>query len=208
MHKSGIIIIGGGGHAGVVIDSLHALGKEIIGICDPNLPVGKHLQYPVEVLGGDDILDGVDPANIALINGIGSVKPSTIRSEVETNLKAKGFLFETVIHPSSIIADSAIIKESVQIMAGVVVQSYVEISSGTIINTRTSVDHHCKIGPFNHLAPGVTFSGNVCTSNNVHVGTGASVIENIQIGAGAFIRAGEIVIKDVPTAARFHTKKP
>jgi acetyltransferase-like isoleucine patch superfamily enzyme len=38
--------------------------------------------------------------------------------------------------------------------------------------------------------------------DDVHVGMGAVVIENVRVGAGAFISAGAVVVGDVPEGAR------
>ena len=64
-----IIIVGAGGHAHVVIDSLRLQGHAIKGAVDPALRVGERFMG-IPVLGGDEAVWGAEPTQILLANGI------------------------------------------------------------------------------------------------------------------------------------------
>jgi len=192
-----VIVIGGGGHARVVIDALRATGRNILGVCDPHLTPGSDLNYGVKVLGGDEVFASYDGAEVELANGIGSTGRPALRRDIFDRFVESGFDFTSVVHPSAIVAGDVILKPGVQIMAGVVVQTGAVIEHNTIINTAAGVDHDCHIGAHNHIAPGVTLSGSVKTGDMVHIGTGACVIQNISIGSDCFIAAGCIVVADL-----------
>lgn len=192
-----VIVVGGGGHAAVLIDSLKLLGKEIIGIVDPALPVGSLGPGGVNVLGDDDQILDYSPEKIELVNGIGSLPRGKIRGKKFRSLESKGYIFSSVIHPSAIVSKTAIVSSGVQIMAGVVIQTGTTIGKNTIINTKVAIDHDCVIGKHCHVAPGVTVSGNVIVKDRVHIGTGASVIESVTIGQDVVIGAGAVVTKDI-----------
>lgn len=200
--KAGVIIIGAGGHAKVLLDALQLMSCKVIGFVDPAFAKGTQGPGGVPVLGGDEALKDFAVSHVQLVNGIGSVGPTAARSAVYQRGKQAGFSFARVVHPSAVVSPSAIVGEGVQIMAGCVVQSGAEIGANSILNTRASVDHDCRIGETVHIAPGVTLSGNVRVGDRTHIGTGAVVIQGISIGADSLVAAGAVVYRDIPDAGR------
>lgn len=191
-----VIIIGAGGHAKVLIDTLKLSGVEIIGILDA-LPETKGLSvFGVEVLGNDERLSAFDTGSIELVNAVGSVSQPVVRKQVFDMSKIRGFRFATVIHPSAVISPHTELAEGVQIMAGAVVQPGCRVGCNVIINTRASVDHDCVIEDHVHIAPGVTLSGGVVVGECTHIGTGATVIQGVTIGKECHIAAGAVVIRN------------
>lgn len=49
--------------------------------------------------------------------------------------------------------------------------------------------------------PSVNISGEVVIEDNVYVGTGAKIINQLEIGRGTIIGAGAVIIRDVPDYA-------
>jgi UDP-perosamine 4-acetyltransferase len=200
-----IVVLGGGGHARVVIDSLLACGATIEGLVDPALVAGTDGVLGVRVLGGDEALGGRDPASVLLANGIGSVQSTERRRARFEHFRALGFQFAHVIHPAATLARDVERAEGVQVMAGAVVQSGASLGRNTLVNTRASLDHECRIGDHVHVAPGATLSGGVAVGEGSHVGTGAVVIQGVRIGRHCVIGAGAVVLKDVPDGATLVT---
>lgn len=193
-----VIIVGGGGHAKVLLDTLKSKNIEIIGITDPD---GKKHNFMIEgirVIGTDDELDNYSVNDVLLVNGLGSIKDTIKRRTVYESLKNKGFSFSDVIHQSAVIASSVRIEEGVQVMAGAVIQPGCVINENTIVNSSASIDHDCLIGKNVHIAPGVTLSGEVEVEDNVHVGAGVTIIQGVKIGQNSLIGAGSVVLKDIP----------
>ncbi|WP_367606886.1 acetyltransferase [Legionella sp. W05-934-2] len=194
-----IVVIGGGGHAKVLLEAIHLLNMPILGVLD-NSETLKEV-HGVPILGSDKLLDNFKPSEVALVNGLGSLKPYSKRTDIFKSLKQKGYKFVTIIHPSAIVAKNTHIGEGVQIMAGVIIQPGVTIGDNVIINTRASIDHDCVIGEHTHIAPGVTLSGNVSVGRQVHIGTGATLIQGINIGSGSTLAAGAVMTKDCSEGA-------
>ncbi len=201
--KVPVLIVGGGGHAKVLIEALRLRSERILGIleADPAM-VGTEV-LGVRVIGDDGELAIHPAASILLVNAIGSVNRPTARSAVFMKFKEKGYSFATVIHPSAVVASDAILGEGAQIMAGAVIQPGSRIGRNTIVNTNASVDHDCLIGDHVHLSPGVTLSGGVRVGDSVHVGTGATVIQGVTIGRNSLVGAGSVVVSSVPENAEF-----
>ena len=180
-----LIVLGGGGHARVLISALKQNGCSILGITDPD--INKHGSYleGISVIGDDSILSRYAVGDILLVNGRGSVKGTHERRLLFENFKRKGFSFAQVIHPAAVISPGIVLGEGVQVMAGAVIQPGCDIGENSLVNTKASIDHDCKIGMM-HTLPG-SISGNVTVDDNVHLGCGATVIHGIRIGEGSII---------------------
>ncbi|MCK5579888.1 MAG: acetyltransferase [Candidatus Omnitrophica bacterium] len=197
-----IIIVGGGGHAKVLLDILKMNNANILGFVDI-----KETDFPEEYLGKDEALsDQYSPQDIALVNGVGSVKRPEQRQKVFEYFKSLKYEFVPVVHPRATISESAEVGEGVQIMANAVVNPGSVVEDNAIVNTSASIDHDCKIGAHSHIAPGVTLSGNVHVGVGCHLGTGTTVIQGITIGDRVLIGAGEVVRKDVTNGKRVLTR--
>jgi len=193
MMKKPVIVIGGGGHARVLLDLLKLKSIPVVGVSDPNLSEGNLKPYhTTNIIRDENILD-FNRDEVELVNGIGSIKVEGKRRLVYERFKAAGFSFPSLIHPSIVMAEDIEIGEGTQVMAGAVLQTGSVIGENTIVNTRASIDHDCRIGSHVHLAPGVTLSGGVCVGSGSHVGTGTVVTQGVYIPENSFIKAGSIV---------------
>jgi UDP-perosamine 4-acetyltransferase len=190
------IILGGGGHASVVADTLHQLGKTIIGFTDP--ASNPTMKPPLPHLGGDDVLQDIGSERCYLATGLGSIGNTSGRARVFEAGKAQGFTFPVICHPESIVASSAELGPGAQVMAGSIIQPHAVMAENVLVNTGASVDHECHIGSHVHIAPGATLSGNVYVAAKAHIGTGAVIVQGVVIGARAIVGAGAVVIRDVP----------
>lgn len=196
--KRPVIILGGGGHATVLIETLMCCGVEIAGICDPRIEKGAPGPLGICCLGGEEILSSNSISTTLLVNGLGSTRSTEARRDLFLRFKRDGFRFASVVHPSAVIAKNVTFGEGVQIMAGCVLQPEVILGDNVIVNTGATVDHHCDIGSHSHVAPGVTLSGNVQIGAGSHLGTGAVVVHSVQMGRNSFVRSGAIVVDQIP----------
>lgn len=192
-----VLVLGGGGHASVVLELLRLTGYDVIGYLAP-----QQGQLPISWLGEDDSLSHYSPKDYFLALGVGSVEVTLQRKLLFKFGKDHGFDFVTLIHPFSSVSSSVILGEGVQIMAGTVLQAGCEIGDNVLINTSASLDHQCIIGAHSHIATGVTLSGGVCLGQCCHVGTGAAAIQGISLGENSFIAAGAVVTRSWPADSR------
>jgi UDP-perosamine 4-acetyltransferase len=197
-----VVVLGGGGHARVVIDALRSAGLAIAGVIDPKPEVAATLPQGVPWLGKDLAL--AKPAAVRVAIGVGSldVGAKNPRPRLFSAVKAAGFEVVSFRHPSAILAGDVALGEGTQVMAGAILQTGVRTGQNCIVNTGASLDHDCRLGDHVHVAPGVVLSGTVEVGDGAHLGTGAVVIQNIRIGAEAMIAAGAVVTRDVAPGAR------
>ncbi|KQL46517.1 sugar acetyltransferase [Brevibacillus choshinensis] len=192
-----IIVLGGGGHSKVIMNTLLMTSCNVKGFTTPDTLDQIDSIYGIIRLGTDDVVRSIDPTQYKLVNGIGSVGYPGIRKDIFYSFKNIGFHFENVIHPSVILPKDTVLLEGVQLMAGVIIQPGCNIGANTIINTRATIEHDCRIGDNVHVAPGAVICGDVTIGDNVHIGAGAIVIQGVRIGKNSVIGAGSVVIRNV-----------
>lgn len=197
-----LIIIGGGGHTGVLISALQAANVEISGILSDNpAMVGRDL-FGVSFIGVEGQVK-LNPAEVWLVNGVGNRASSSgsglgVRSGIYVRYITAGFEFPPVVSPGAIVQPHAELASGAQIIAGAVIQSGARIGANAIINTRASIDHDSVIGANSHIAPGAVICGNVNVGEMTHIGAAAVVIQGVKIGRNVVIGAGAVVTSDVP----------
>lgn len=197
--KDRIVLIGGGGHARVLMELVSLTGSfEVEAVLDPNLAPGT-LVFGAKVAGGDELLPGLFSRGVRnACVAVGSVRDNSRRASIYAMLKGAGFNLPRLIHPKAFISGSAIINEGAQVMAAAAVQAGCEIGANAIVNTGAIVEHGCRIGRHAHVAPGSVVSGGCEIGDSAFVGAGATVIQEVRIGERAVIAAGAVVVNDVP----------
>jgi len=194
-----IVVIGGGGHAKVIISIIKKIKDfRIIGYTDL---ADRGDILGVEYLGSDELLRQVirDHPSVTAVVGVGMLKNSDAhkRKQLFDLADSLGLNLPPIISPDAIINEDVEISDGTVVMDGVVINSGTVIGEGVILNTNCSVDHDCKVGSFTHVAPGATLSGGVTVGKNVLVGTGAVVIQHKEIVDNVLISAGSTVVKDI-----------
>ncbi len=186
-----VYVIGAGGHAKVVIDTMRAAQIPVAGILEDD-----NRRHTQPVLGtqiiGDTALLRQQPATPAVI----AVGDNSKRRQLAERLPKTNWI--TVIHPRTVIAGSVSIGVGTVIFAGAIIQPDTQIGAHTIVNTGATIDHDCRLDDYVHLAPGSHLCGTVTVGEGAIIGAGAVVLPGISIGAGSIIGAGATVIRDVP----------
>lgn len=193
------IVLGGGGHARVLIDSLQASeGAVIHGVLDRDRSLWGQSLLGVPVLGGDDLLPGLSAQSVThFAVGLGSVGDSRVRERLFEAGLASFLKPLTVMHPSAICSVRAEVGSGSQLFPASVVNANARLGENVIINSGAIVEHDCIIGAHAHIATGAKLSGGVRVGAGAHIGAGAVVKQDLSIGAGAIVGAGACVVKDV-----------
>lgn len=193
---AGVVIIGGGGHAKVVIESLRAAGQDIAAIVDADPTPREVLGVPV--VGDDLALQGLrDKGLDKLFVAVGD---NRLRQTLGRKARELGFSLVNAIHPSAVISPSARLGDGVAVMAGAVVNAESWIGDLAIINTGAVVDHDCRLGAACHLGPASALAGGVSIGDRAFLGVGVRVIPGVAIGADTIVGAGGVVVRNLPDA--------
>jgi sugar O-acyltransferase (sialic acid O-acetyltransferase NeuD family) len=195
--NDGVLLIGAGGHASVLLEILIEQKINILGYVSPTPSSNKELFSNYHCFKRDVDIFQFDKSIIKLVNGIGSLPGNRVRADFYRKYKELGYSFETIISQKADVSKYAYLEEGVQVMRGATIQTGVSIGYNSIVNTGAIVDHDCSIGSNNHIAPGATISGQVTSKANVHFGTGSSVIQSINVNENVVVGAGVTISKDV-----------
>jgi len=196
MKGKSCILIGGGGHAKVLIDVLKHNRYNIIGY-SALAPSDGGLFRELSYLGPNSSLDSYDDPEIYWVNGIGSTGDQSKRKYIYEQEAGKGRIFPVLLHPTAYVASATMIGDGAQIMAGAVIQPGVNLGVNNIVNTRSMIDHDSVVGNHVHISSGAVLCGSVYIEDEAHIGAGAIIKQGIRIGKGSVVGAGAVVVNDV-----------
>ncbi|WP_395546615.1 MULTISPECIES: acetyltransferase [unclassified Lacrimispora] len=196
--KEELILIGGGGHAESIIDTIRGLEKyKITGILDRRKKAGTEV-LGIKIIGSDkDLADCYNRGIRNAVIAVGSIGNSAPRRRLYERCKKIGYNFPNILDKSSILSETLNIGEGNFIGKGVLINSNVIIGNGTIINTGAIVEHSCRIDDFVHIAPGSVLCGNVLVMANSHIGAHSTIIQGVTIGNDTVIGAGSLVLNNI-----------
>jgi UDP-perosamine 4-acetyltransferase len=189
-----VLVLGGGGHAKPVIETLRALGAEIIGVLD-DAPRGPVLGVPVLGAMADLAGSGAEAVVIA-------IGDNPTRQRLGAACRQAGLALPKLIHPAALVSDSATIGEGAQVMARAVIGAEARIGPLALINTGAIVEHDTVIGEAAHVAPGAVLCGFVRVGARALIGAGAVFHPGVIVGADAVIAPGAAVGEEIPNHAR------
>lgn len=199
----GCVILGGGGHASVVIEALMASGTAAPRmILDRDRGRWGTSVLGVPIVGSDDMLADVVKKGIThFAIGVGGVGDNGPRSRLFDQAQAHGLTPVTVQHPTAVRSRWATVDEGSVLLAGSVVNAGAVLGRNVIVNTGAIIEHDCRIGDHVHLATGARLASSVTVGVGAHVGVGAAVKQGVTIGRGAVVGAGAVVVMDVAPGA-------
>jgi len=207
------ILLGGGGHARVLIDACRACGLIVDGLLDDQVAADQGVSG-VPRLGSDDWLLSHSAASVELINGVGANPLTGPRNVLFDRWRMSGYHFLSVIHPGAMVSPDATLGEGIQVLARAVIQTGAVIGDNVVVNTGAIVEHDVRIDAHAFISPGAVVCGDATIGRGVFVGAGAVILPGIVIGGNAIVAAGATVIDAVPegslvtgTPARRHTKQ-
>jgi sugar O-acyltransferase (sialic acid O-acetyltransferase NeuD family) len=188
-----IAVIGYSGHAYVAIDILLSSSQKVIAYCDAEEK--DRNPFSLVYLGKES--DTNTQAILKKYDYFIAIGDNAARSRVYKQLLPVLGNPINAIHSTAVISSSAKLKDGIFAAANVIVNPLVQISSGVICNTSCSIDHECIIDDFAHIGPGAVLCGNVNVGSHSFIGAGAVVRQGVNIGKNVMIGAGCIVVKDV-----------
>lgn len=193
------VILGGGGHACVLIDCIRESGlAEIVGVLDVDYSRHGQKILDVPILGGDELLSdlavGVVAQFVVGLGGVGDNSPRRRLFELGCSYRLTPLV---VRHPSAMISRWASIGPGCQLLPGSIVNAGAALGKNIIVNSGAIVEHDCIVGDHVHIATGAKLASSVWVGIGAHVGAGAMIRQCIRIGEGAIVGAGAVVVKDV-----------
>ena len=193
-----IILLGLGGHAHSVVDSMEQDRKyNIVGFLDTEKMQGKRYK-DYRVLDTDDALqkyfdNGIKNAFIT----IGFMGHGMVRNQLYQRLKDIGYNIPNIIDKTAVISENVEFEDGIFVGKKAVINANVKIGKMCIINTGAIVEHDCKIKSFSHIAVGSVVCGGVLIGEGTLIGANTTVIQQKVIGNKCIIGAGTVVSRDI-----------
>ena len=188
---SAVCIVGGGGHAKVVIETLLSQGVPIRGVYD-DAPKPPACATGAGTTRLGPLADATDLPGGTWILALGDLALRRIwLGRIASSPR------DSIAHPSAIISPSAALGAGVWVGPGAIVHTDATVHRHAILNSACVVEHDCLIGESAHIAPGAVICGSARIGDFALIGAGAVVLPGITIGAGAIIGAGSVVVRHI-----------
>jgi sugar O-acyltransferase (sialic acid O-acetyltransferase NeuD family) len=200
MDQNKIAVFGAGGfgrEVQMLIEQINAANEKwrFIGFFDDGVEMNT-IVNEYSVLGGIAELNEWSE-HLAVVFAVGN--PITKKTIVE-RIKNKILYYPVLIHPNVMMGDIKYNKigEGCIITAGNILTVNFKIGKHVILNLACTVGHDSVIGDFSSFMPSVNISGEVNIGECVYVGTGAKIINQLEIGNNTIVGAGALVAKSLP----------
>ena len=196
-----LIVVGGGGHAGVVIQAALSRAGEwnVVGFIDPSVDGATVGRLGVRHLGEDEIRIAADPAfkSCGFVLGLGSTFDARTRREVVARMKLPPERWATVIHDRAWVAPTASLGAGTVVLAGAVVNAGAVVGPHGIVNTGSILEYDTVIGGFVHVAPAAVVAARTKIGDGSYLGIGCRIRERLTIGQDVRVGMGAVVLRSV-----------
>lgn len=193
------VILGGGGHARVLIECLRA--SQVArphAVLDADRSLWGREVFGVPVRGGDDLLPSLVVEGVQhFLVGVGGTGDNEPRRRLFELARQQGLTPLRACHPSAVCSPHAVIGEGTVLFPQAVVNAGARVGANVIVNTAAVIEHDCVIGDHAHIATGAKLCSTVRVGALAHIGAGAVVRQCLTIGDGAVVGAGAAVVRDV-----------
>ena len=195
-----IVIIGAGGvgrETALIIEDINNINKEwnLIGFVDDNDNIQNTKINDYDVVGKLDYLLNYKKE----VYVVCAIANYNVKKSIVNKLKSnKNIKFATLIHPSTVLNRTVGVGEGCIIYPNVIATTNINIGNHVIISPKAGIGHDTVVKDYCNLLWNVNISGNVVLKEGVLVGSGATVIQGLEVGEGAILGAGAIVIRDIP----------
>lgn len=189
--KKDLILIGAGGFAKSVIDSIDEKRYNIIGFVD-DIKSGTHLGYKILANKLEDV-ENKEIYSYFIAIGDNTKRTYWYNKIIENDLEIINVIDRTAILSTNITYGRGIFVGKLAI-----INSDVRIGENVILNTKSLLEHGVRVGNNSNISTNTAVNGDVQIGNNCFVGSSSVVNGQITIGDNSIIGSGSVVIKDIP----------
>ncbi|VEJ09828.1 NeuD/PglB/VioB family sugar acetyltransferase [Actinobacillus delphinicola] len=187
-----IILIGAGGYAKSVLDSLDLTRYKFKGYIDRLRPVGStHLGFPVLA---NNLLELKDFHQYSYFIAIGN---NDLRYENYTFLKKNHCNIINIIDKTSIISSSSYLGEGVFVGKMAIINAGVKVGNNVIVNTKALLEHGVTIENHCNISTNTTLNGDVYIGEKSFIGSSSVINGQLEIGNNVVVGSGSVVIRDI-----------
>ena len=189
-----LIIIGAGGYAKSVLDSVDYFNYEMVGFLDEYKREKEHLGYPILANSLEELKQ---KEKYVYIIAIGNNKARKVWFERLQNLRLR---LVNVVDKSAIVSPHAHVGNGCFIGKMAIVNSNAAVGDNCIVNTKALLEHGCHLEQHVNISTNSVLNGDVYVEDGAFVGSSSVTIGQLKIGAWSTVGAGAVVVRDVEPA--------
>jgi len=186
-----LILIGAGGYAKSVLDSVDYFNYEIEGFIDEFSDQKKHLGFPVLAKSLEEI---ENPDKYVYFIAIGNNKSRKVWFE---RLQKKKLRLINVVDRSAIVSPGAAIGNGCFIGKMAIINSKAVVGDNCIINTKALIEHGCVLSDHVNMSTNTVINGDVKIGTGSFIGSCSVTIGQLCVGTWSTVGAGAVVINNV-----------
>ncbi len=103
-----------------------------------------------------------------------------------------------IIHSSAYLARSSSLGEGNTICAQAVINSNAVLANHVLVNNAAVVEHDSFLSDFVTVCPGALVGGRVDLSTGAFIGSGATILPRLKVGAHSILAAGSVLTASLP----------
>ena len=186
-----LVIIGAGGCAKSVVDSIVTQEWDFCGFIDRNREKHSHLGFPVLAHTLEEM---PEREKYHYIIAIGN---NRIRKYYYDLLKGYGLRLASIVDSTAMISSRSSIGEGCFVGKMAIINGCATVKDNCIINTKALVEHGAFVHPHVNMSTNATINGDVILQEGSFLGSASVVIGQLSVGEWAVVGAGAIVIHNV-----------
>lgn len=186
-----LIIIGAGGYAKSVLDSVDYFNYEMVGFLDEYKKEKEHLGYPILANSLDEL---ENKESFVYIIAIGNNSARKIWFE---RLQKLHLRLVNVVDKSAIVSPYAQVGNGCFIGKMAIVNSNAVVGDNCIVNTKALLEHGCYLDRHVNISTNSVLNGDVYVEDGAFVGSSSVTIGQLRIGAWSTVGAGAVVVRNV-----------
>ena len=186
-----LIIIGAGGYAKSVLDSVDYYNYEVKGFIDEFSIEKEHLGYKI-LANSLDKIEKREEYYYFIAIGNNERRKIWFDRLLNNNLKTMN-----IVDKSAIISPRAKIGTGNFFGKFSVVNGGATIGDDCVINTRALIEHGCNVGNHCNISTNTVLNGDVVVGDCSFIGSSSVTLGQLKIGSYSTVGAGAVVIKNV-----------
>lgn len=185
-----IILIGAGGHAMSVVESVDHSRQRICGFIDTE-KTGFWLGIPIL---GREIQEIPNYKQYHYLVSIGDV---FLRRDYYQTIQRLGLMAANIIDPTAIISPTVVMGSGNYVGKLAIINAGSTIGNNNLINTKALLEHNCRVENHTNISTNTTLNGDVFLEDGVFFGSCAVSNGQLRFGEFSVVGSGSIVIGDV-----------
>lgn len=186
-----LILIGAGGYAKSVLDSVDYFNYEIEGFIDEFSDKKEHLGFPILARSLEEI---ENPDKYVYFIAIGNNKS---RKSWFDRLQKKKLRLINVVDRSAIVSSGAAIGTGCFVGKMAIINSKAVVGDNCIINTKALIEHGCVLSDHVNMSTNTVINGDVKIGMGSFIGSCSVTIGQLRVGSWSTVGAGAVVINNV-----------